>query len=115
MNKFTCVIAIAACAFSATTAQAQWLTERTPGIPRLADGTANLAAPAPRGADGKPDLSGLWLPALHPAQLLNVAADLEPADVKAWATEAFIERMNDFGKDDPASNNCQPYGPRHIT
>jgi hypothetical protein len=37
----------------------QWLTQRTPGIPRMADGKPNLSAPTPRTADGKPDLSRL--------------------------------------------------------
>ena len=40
--------------------QAQWIHYPTPGIPRSADGKANVSAPAPRTADGKPDLSGLW-------------------------------------------------------
>jgi hypothetical protein len=39
---------------------AQWLNYPTPGIPRLADGKPNLAAPAPRTPDGKPDLGGIW-------------------------------------------------------
>jgi hypothetical protein len=39
---------------------AQWLNFPTPGIPRLADGKPNLAAPAPRTPDGKPDLGGIW-------------------------------------------------------
>ena len=39
---------------------AQWLNYPTPGLPRTADGKANLSAPAPRAADGKPDLSGVW-------------------------------------------------------
>jgi hypothetical protein len=39
----------------------QWLNFQTPGTPRLPDGTPNLNAPVPRGLDGKPDLSGVWM------------------------------------------------------
>ena len=45
-----------------TTAGAQWLNYPTPGVPRLPDGKPNLAAPAPKTANGHPDLSGLWTP-----------------------------------------------------
>ena len=41
-------------------AHAQWLNYAPPGTP-LKDGKPNLSAPAPRGADGKPDLTGVWL------------------------------------------------------
>ena len=41
-------------------AQAQWLNFPTPGVPRTRDAKPNLAAPAPRALDGKPDLSGVW-------------------------------------------------------
>jgi len=41
-------------------AQAQWVNHPTPGAPRTKDGKVNLSAPAPRAANGKPDLSGLW-------------------------------------------------------
>jgi hypothetical protein len=48
-------------AFVSTGAHAQWLNYRTPGTPRTHDGQPNLAAPAPRALDGKPDLSGVWM------------------------------------------------------
>ena len=60
---------------------AQWLKLPTPGIPRLADGKPNLAAPAPRTADGKPDFSGLWENQGGDRLYNNIAADLQPGDV----------------------------------
>ncbi len=45
---------------AASPAVAQWLKYPTEGVPRTANGTPNLTAPAPRLPDGKPDLSGIW-------------------------------------------------------
>ena len=41
-------------------ARAQWLNYPTAGVPRTANGSPNLNAPAPRSIDGHPDLSGIW-------------------------------------------------------
>jgi hypothetical protein len=38
----------------------QWLNYPALGVPRTRDGKVNLSARAPRGWDGKPDLSGVW-------------------------------------------------------
>ena len=110
----TIALAIAALCL-ATPVSSQWLNEKTPGIPRRADGTPDLTAPAPRTADRKPDFSGVWRIPLHPGYLANVAADLDPADVQPWAAQLFSERMRRLGRDDPGTIGCQPIGPRHFT
>src|SRR5215471_1149404 len=48
---------------------AQWPSYKTPGAPRLASGQIDMNAPAPKAADGHPELSGVWdrgLPAPDP-------------------------------------------------
>jgi hypothetical protein len=63
---------------------------------------------------GKPDFSGVWRISLPVGYLINLAADLEAADVQSWAAALFAERIAHFGKDDPGLG-CLPLGPRHIT
>ena len=62
-----------------------------------------LKGPAPRMPDGKPDLSGAWLPAI---QTDGGFAKPEPLP---WAAAVLKQREEDHGKDIP-SGHCLPLG-----
>ena len=101
---------------------AQWITQRTPGVPRLPDGKPDLKAPAPRMADGRPDLSGIWYLHFEGCGRFGCAdyqAGPEFFDFGAklpgglpylpWAAALVKERMAAFAKDDPIGL-CRPGG-----
>jgi hypothetical protein len=87
---------------------AQWLTLPTPGVPRNADGTPDLSAPAPRTAQDRPDLSGLWVSR-------RVTGDLpDSGKFEGWANTLMDERAGRFFSDQPRYN-CLPSGPSYLT
>ena len=57
------LLVVSALVAATSVASAQWLRIPTAGIPRTPDGKPNLSAPAPRMADGKISVAGLWRPA----------------------------------------------------
>lgn len=59
------------------------------------------SGPTPRTRDGKPDLTGVWLPAL-PVQEI-------PAEPLPWAETLAKERQQNFARDLP-SGHCLPLG-----
>ena len=94
----------------AAPSDAQWLKDRTPGIPRAEDGKPNLHAPAPRGHDGRPDLSGIWMGAAG-GYANDLTSDLKPEEVLPWADALFKQRSEEFGTANPAYRCMPDIGP----
>jgi hypothetical protein len=93
---------------SSTPLSAQWLTLPTPGVPRAADGTVNLAAPTPRAADGRPDLTGLW----RPTQVTSGLRDRD--NLQPWVRTIIDEHQKTFFTQNPRFR-CLPAGPENMT
>ena len=92
---------------------AQWLSYKTPGIPRTPDGKPNLSAPAPKTADGKPDLSGIWRGPRASVYTQNIAADLKPHEIQQWAQELYQQHVFNLGADSPRAH-CLPDPPPYY-
>ena len=113
-----------------TPSDGQWITYKTEGVPRNADGTPNLDAPPPRLPDGKPDFSGIWRP-FNPnrcqpgtGQFVECGAELGGSPLarnlganlpgglpyQPWAAALVKARTADDSRDDPHVR-CLPDNP----
>ena len=105
---------ITAAIATAVPAFAQWVNYPTAGIPHGPDGKQNLAAPAPKTADGHPDLSGVWQ-AEGQVYFFDLAAGLSPGQVsmQPWAKALQEQRVARLHQDDPLAR-CLPFGVPRI-
>jgi len=98
--------------FVTTAGEAQWITLKTPGLPRLPDGKPDLKAAAPR-MSGRPDLTGVWRFNADP-YTNNVTVDLKPDEIHPSVVALYKQRLEDLAKDDPSTFRCLPSGPRQL-
>ena len=87
---------------------AQWLEIHTPGIPRLPNGKADLSAPAPKTADGKPDLSGIWR-GTDDKYFRDLSTGGVQIPMLPWAEKLYQERKGNLEKGHP-SERCIGHG-----
>src|SRR5665213_583526 len=79
-------------------ANAQWINYPDKDIPRLKNGKANLSAPAPRAADGKPDLTGVWAHEITPvAEFKRMFGSSYEAESQAALIGMELEAVHIYG------------------
>lgn len=112
---------------------AQWPSYKIPNTPRLADGTVDFNAPAPKTPSGHPDLSGIWdrgmVPGAPPPAPANTLGNAPPQGprpfqdlpslfpgglpLQPWAAALRKERLANNSKDHPDAH-CLPLNPVQL-
>ncbi len=106
-RRVAVALVILGASVASSTLTAQWLNHPTQGVPRRADGKVNMTAPAPRLANGKPDLSGLWMTAETNREIRGAATSGDEAGDQANITAS--RHMRDIGVDIPGGLPYQPW------
>ena len=120
---------------ASTLSVAQWIGYPTAGVPRRADGSVDMTAPAPRMPSGKPDFSGIWISDRTPEgeetpsdvfnlsssrQMANIGVDIpDGLPYQDWLIPIVEERTANLAIDDPhirclPDNFLRAYGLPHM-
>ena len=105
MHKLAIILCVTSVSLTA-----QWPNRPTPGMALAPDGKPDLSAPAPRSANGKPDLSGVWR-VKQTSYLTYVTSDLKPDEIRPWAAALYKQRADDYRRDSDGIA-CLPPGPK---
>jgi hypothetical protein len=112
---------------------AQWPEHKTASAPRLPNGKVDFNAPAPKAADGHPDLSGIWdsgqVPGAPPPAPANSIGSTPPKGprpfqdltslfpdglpLQPWAAQLRAQRLAEHSKDHPDAY-CLPLNPVQL-
>ena len=90
---------------------AQWRNVPEANLPRTPEGEVDMEAPAPRLANGRIDLEGIWMPDDN-RYIRDLALDLGDENVpyRPWARRLFDERKDgSHSREDPDAH-CLPQG-----